>query len=268
MKKITAFILAAVMLFSLAACGKTETSYGVKNIQTLVKQEYSIAFRNDDNLYYYVTGALQVLAANGTIDELAIKWLGSKTAVSFNADSTALDNLPAPEARTLLVGVDIDSFPFVYIDTATGSYWGFDIQLAQAVCDYFGWTLKALTIKKENVYDELTSGNIDVAWGGIALDEKETESGQYTQYGPYIENEICIGARQGNVMSSLKGLSMAMPSTTEALEAVQSDKKIIDKLGNVFRLSGGTTECFTYLYSGKCDIILTDSTAIMYYNCH
>lgn len=267
MKKSICLILVLIMIVPLCACGSSNT-YGIKTIQTLESQDYYIAFRNDDNTYYYVTGAIKVLAANGTVDELALKWLGNKDAVSFEKDATALDNLPTPDPRTLIIGVDVDSFPFVYIDQATGSYWGFDIQLAQAVCDYYGWTLQALTIKKENVYNELASGNVDVVWGGVAIEEKDIDSGNFTVFGPYIHNDIIIATRQNSVISSLSGKSMAMPSTTEAMEAIQAEKKIIGKLGNVFRLQGGTTECFTYLYSGSCDVILTDSTAVMYYNCH
>ena len=266
-KRLITILLLITVVFSMCACGN-EAEYGVKTIQTMESQDYYMAFRNDDMLYYYVTGAVSVLAARGTVGELSLKWLGADNAVDFNKDETALDNLPQAEPRTLLIGVDIDSFPFVYIDSATGSYWGFDIQLAQAVCDYLGWELQAMTIKKENVYDELASGNIDVAWGGIALPEKEVDQFIYTTYGPYIHNDIVIAARQGTVISNLKGKNMAMPSTTEAMEALQSDKKTLNKLGNVFRLQGGTTECFTYLYNGKCDVILTDSTAIKYYNCH
>ena len=267
MKKTVSVILILVMVLSLCACGSSG-EYGVKGIQTLESQDYYLAFRNDDMLYYYITGAISVLASRGTVGELSLKWLGSDNAINFKPDATALDNLPEAEPRTLLLGVDIDSFPFVYIDSATGSYWGFDIQLAQAVCDFLGWQLQAMTIKKENVYNELASGNIDVAWGGIALPDKEIDKFIYTVYGPYIHNDIVIAARQGAVISSLKGKNMAMPSTTEAMEALQNDKKTLSKLGNVFRLQGGTTECFTYLYSGKCDVILTDSTAIKYYNCH
>ena len=66
----------------------------------------------------------------------------------------------------------------------------------------------------------------------------------------------------------MKGKTLAMPSTTEAMNALNSDSRLASRLGNVIRLVGGTMECFNYLYSGKCDAILTDSTAILYYNCH
>ena len=59
-----------------------------------------------------------------------------------------------------------------------------------------------------------------------------------------------------------------MCSTNEAMDALMSEGKLHKRLGQITRLAGGTTECFEYLYSGRCDAVLTDSTALYYYNCH
>ena len=52
------------------------------------------------------------------------------------------------------------------------------------------------------------------------------------------------------------------------MAALETDPKLAKRLGQIIRLAGGTMECFEYLYSGKCDVVLTDSTALYYYNCH
>ena len=61
-------LLAVCLCFSLAGCGGGG-GYGVKSIQTLVEQEYYLAFRNNDPTIYYVVAAIQVIAANegGTV---------------------------------------------------------------------------------------------------------------------------------------------------------------------------------------------------------
>ncbi len=247
------------------ACGSGSTSYGVKAVQTLQEQQYSLAFRNNDPTIYYVVAAIKVLAAQGRVDELAMKWLGSRV-ITFEKDANALENLAVPKDKTFIIGVDVNSFPFVY--SSNGTLWGFDIELAIAVTDLLGWTLKEQVIEKEKVYDELASGNIDCAWGGVALNEKEIADGLYVRYGPYVENQIVIAARDSSLSVSMKGKTLAMPSTIEALDALNSDSRLAGRLGNVIRLVGGTMECFNYLYAGKCDAILTDSTAVLYYNCH
>lgn len=245
-------------------CGQS-VGYGVKSIQTLKEQEYSLAFRNNDPTIYYVVAAIKVLAAEGKVDELATKWLGGRV-INFEKDATALDNLAVPKDKTFIIGVDVNSFPFVY--SSNGTLWGFDIELAIATTELLGWTLKEQVIEKEKVYDELASGNIDCAWGGIALNEREVARGDYARYGPYISNQIVVATRDGAIGSNMKGKTLAMPSTPEALDALNSDSRLASRLGNVIRLVGGTIECFNYLYAGKCDAILTDSTAILYYNCH
>ena len=82
-KRFISIMLAACMAFSLCACGSGGTTYGVKTLQTLVSQDYSIAFRNDDPVYFYVTAAIETLAGEGKVDELEAKWFGDRI-ITFN----------------------------------------------------------------------------------------------------------------------------------------------------------------------------------------
>lgn len=263
-RKLLSIVLVIACCLSLCGCGAS--TYGVKNEKVLVSQDYSLAFRENDPIIYYVVAAIKVLAAEGRVGELANKWLGSPTAVDFEKDASALDDLAVPQGRTFTIGVDINSFPMVYI--SNGTYWGFDIEMAIAVADKLGWVLREQTIEKENVYNELASGNIDCAWGGIALDPKEVSSKKYATYGPYIHNDIVIASRDGAIVGSMRGKTLAMPTTPEARDALDTIPGDVKKLKNVIRLVGGTTDCFNYLYSGSCDLILTDTCAIQYFNCH
>lgn len=259
-------LLVLCTVFLLTGCG--DGGYKVKSLVTLVEQEYSIAFRNDDGLSPYVIAAIEELNAEGKIDELSRKWFG-KEIIRFGKKENALSELPEPPEHNFLLGVDINSFPMAYMDN--GNYWGFDVELADCVCEKLGWTRQAIAIEKENVYVELYSGNIDCAWGGIVLDQSELDKGSYTQYGPYVDNDIIIVAREGSrVWNSLRlsGRNMAMCTTPEAMAALDSDPKLKKRLGQITRLAGGTIECFSYLYAGNCDAVLTDSTAMHYYNSH
>lgn len=258
--------MAAFLALSLCACGGE--SYGVKTVLTLVEQEYSLAFRNDDVTYYYVAAAIEKLNADGTVPELAYKWFG-KDITTFGNDADAIEEIGMPAPRRFCIGLDPNAFPVSY--SSSGTYWGFDIQLAMAVCEFLGWELVLQPIEKEEVYTQLYSGNIDCAWGGIALDEKDISAGKYTVYGPYLKNDIVIASRdRGGIWNTLQlgGANVAMPTTPEASAALSSNEKIAKRLKQVTRLAGGTTACFTYLYSGKCDAVLTDSTALYYYNSH
>lgn len=266
MKKFFAVLLIVAMLLCCTGCGGS--SYGVRAVQTLVEQEYSIAFRPGDTTYTYMAAMLQQLAYEGKVDELAVKWLGDRI-IEFDKDPTLMEQIGMPEPKTVIIGVDINSFPMAYV--SNGEFWGFDVELALVVCQRLGWTPIFQEIEKEDVYIELSSGNIDCAWGGIVLDDAAVEKGKYAKYGPYVENDIVIASRSNSRVWNrlmLSGKNMTMPSTPEAMAALQTDEKLPHRLGQVTRLAGGTTECFDYLYQGKCDAVLTDSTALYYYNCH
>ena len=258
-----------ILCFSilLSGCGNS-TGYGVKAVQTLVEQEYSLAFRNDDPTAYYIIGAIQALDEEGKLGELSVKWFGQRI-ISYPKTDIRLESLPETEYRDFIIGIDINSFPLAY--ASNGEYWGFDVEFAIQVCEKLGWHIKMQPIEKENVYIELSSGNIDCAWGGIALSPDEVESRIYSRYGPYVKNDIVVAVRANSyAMNSmmLNGKKMVMPSTPEAMEALNSDPKLARRLGQITRLAGGTTECFSQLYAGKCDAVLTDSTALYYFNSH
>ena len=185
----------------------------------------------------------------------------------FPRDAEALNKIGMPDPRNFVVGIDLDSFPFAYKD-ANGAYWGFDIELATAACELLGWELSLQPIENENTYVELSSGNIDCAWGGIAIDQKMVDEGKYEPLGPYAENDIIIASRAGSGIASklqLRGKRMAMNINDESLAALDTVPRIKNSLGQIIRLTGGSVECFQYLYDNKCDLVLTDSTAAIYY---
>ena len=125
MKKLVCIILVFCLCASLCACGGG--GYGVKVVQTLVEQDYSLAFRNDDPIYYYVKAAIETLNAEGKVRELAYKWLGDDL-IKFDSDPNALTELGMPEPQVFVIGADINSFPMSYI--TSGPVWGCDVELA------------------------------------------------------------------------------------------------------------------------------------------
>ena len=267
MKKILCILLILALGAALCGCGGG-SAREVVVVTTLVEQDYSLAFRTGDPTAYYVAAAIEVLNAQGLVDELSVKWFGGRM-VNFGSNPSALEDLGPVEPRSFIIGVDVNSFPMAYI--TGGQYWGFDVELASAVCELLHWDLKIQPIEKEDVYVELSSGNIDCAWGGIALDPADISEGRLTQYGPYLHNDIVI-ARRGDAFIENKYMlshkALAMCSTQEAMDALNADPGVVNRLGQISRLAGGTTECFQYLYQGRCDVILTDTAAIYYFNCH
>ena len=128
-KRIAALLLALALCFSCAACSKTVGSYRV--VKTLGTEQFRIGFRDGDQAAVYVNAALKVLAADGTIHSLALKWFGTDN-TTFDSDANALDALGDIPQRTFIMGLNEERFPMSYADG--DGYSGFDVELAQAVC--------------------------------------------------------------------------------------------------------------------------------------
>lgn len=264
MKKIKRATAAALIIFlslTLCACGGGSAYGRYRVLETFGSQTYAIGFRNNDYVRYYVDAALKVLAADGTIHGIALKWFGADS-TTFAADAKALDGLEIPQ-RTLIVGLDPDAFPVSYADG--GDYAGFDVDAARAVCEKLGWEIKFQPIKAENAYVELSSGNIDCAWGGLALD---TASTKFTVLATYMTNELVLLVRtDSNIRSKgkLSGRTLAIDVDQKYMDALSSDQKLMESLGEIKRVTGGTQRCFETLDSGAADAIITYSAAAIYY---
>ena len=71
-------------------------------------------------------------------------------------------------------GFDRDYPPYSYIGD-DGSTTGFDVELAQAVCDYYGWTYEAVPINWDAKDAELNAGSCDCIWSGFTMNGREDD---------------------------------------------------------------------------------------------
>ena len=78
------------------------------------------------------------------------------------------------EDKTLIVGFDAEYPPFGYKDD-NGEYVGFDLDLAQEVCDNLGWELVKKPINWDSKDMELNSGTIDCIWNGFTINGREDD---------------------------------------------------------------------------------------------
>ena len=111
-KRIAALLL-ALTLCCCTACSKTVGSYRV--VKTLSTEQFRIGFRDGDQAAVYVNAALKVLAADGTIHSLALKWFGTDN-TTFDSDAGALDALGDIPQRTFIMGLNEERFPMSYAD--------------------------------------------------------------------------------------------------------------------------------------------------------
>ena len=102
----------------------------------------------------------------------------------LGGDNASADN----DDSTLVVGFDAEFPPYGYKDDS-GEYTGFDLELAQEVCDRNNWTLVKQPIDWDAKDAELDSGSIDCIWNGFTINGREDD---YTWTKPYINNKQVI----------------------------------------------------------------------------
>lgn len=126
------------------------------------------------------------------------------------------------ESKTLVVGFDAEYPPFGYMDD-NGEYVGFDLDVAQKVCDNLGWELVKTPINWDSKDMELNSGNIDCIWNGFTINGREDD---YTWSDAYLNNEqvMVVAADSGiEKLEDLSGKNVVVQAASAALDALNSD---------------------------------------------
>ena len=127
------------------------------------------------------------------------------------------------DSKTLTVGFDAEYPPFGYMDES-GEYVGFDLDLAQEVCDRNGWELVKTPIDWDAKDAELNSGAIDCIWNGFTMDGREDK---YTWTEPYVDNtQVFAVKKDGEIASAadLAGKIVLVQADSSALAALKDEE--------------------------------------------
>ena len=96
---------------------------------------------------------------------------GSKDS-SDSGKKSAKESKVENDDDTLIVGFDASFPPYGYKDDS-GEYVGFDLDLAQEVCDRNDWKLVKQPIDWDSKDAELNSETIDCIWNGFTMNGRE-----------------------------------------------------------------------------------------------
>ena len=198
MKKAIALLLAGAMCAGiLTACGGSSSSAPAKE-ETAAETE--------------AAGKEATAQAEAVADEAAA------------ADTAVAEAAPAAADRTeLIVGFDAEYPPYGFKDEATGDYTGFDLELAQEVCNRRGWTLKKQPIDWNSKDMEINSGAVDCLWNGMTYTGREED---YTWSNPYVDNSIVVAVSADSdiqTKADLAGKNVVAQSGSSALTALTND---------------------------------------------
>ena len=127
---------------------------------------------------------------------------GSAAAGSTAAGSTAAATDGGFDGKTFIVGFDQEFPPYGYVG-ADGEFTGFDLDLAQAVCEKEGWEFKPNPINWDAKDALLNSGQITCIWNGFTIEGREDD---YAFTDPYMENKQVVVVRKDSGITDLAGL--------------------------------------------------------------
>lgn len=187
MRKGLALFTAAMMVFSLAACGQ--------NKETTSGEE---------------PAATETEAAESETTEPAEE---AKTEDTDNGDQT-----------TFTVGFDAEFPPYGYMDE-NGEYVGFDLDLAAEVCERQGWELVKQPINWDTKDMELSSGSIDCIWNGFTMNGREEEYTWSSPY--IDNSQVFVVAADSGIATKadLSGKVVGVQADSSALAALEDEER-------------------------------------------
>ncbi len=162
-------------------------------------------------------------------------------------------------AQTFIVGFDQDFPPYGYVGD-NGEFTGFDLELAQKVCEMEGWEYKPEAIAWDSKDAQLNSGQITCIWNGFTIEGRE---GDYAFTDPYMENrQVIVVAANSPVkkLADLKDKTVVTQADSAALELLSEEGSQAD-LGKTFKALntiGEYNTAFMSLQTGEYDAVACD----------
>ena len=177
-----------------------------------------------------------------------------------NTENAKSDN--GSDRTQFVVGFDAEFPPYGYMDE-DGDYTGFDLELAQEVCNRNGWELVKKPINWDSKDMELESGSIDCIWNGFTMNGREDD---YTFSDPYVDNSIVVVVAKDsdiNKLSDLAGKVVDVQADSSGLAALQGDdatdenKELTASFAELQQVADYNT-AFMNLESGAVDAVVLD----------
>jgi ABC-type amino acid transport substrate-binding protein len=124
--------------------------------------------------------------------------------------------------QELVLGLDAGFPPMGFLD-GTGEIVGFDVDVAQEVCDRLGVALVKRPINWDAKEAELNNGTIDCIWNGMSVTPGRAESMNLSE--PYMKNELIIvvgGGSDTKGLRDLRGKRVGVQSGSTAQEVLEA----------------------------------------------
>lgn len=169
-----------------------------------------------------------------------------------------------PESLSeFVVGLDQAYPPYGFIGD-DGQITGFDIELAQEVCNRNGWEMKAEPIDWDAKDTLLNSGTITCIWNGFTKEGREDD---YTFSEPYMLNGQVVVVKADSGITSfddLAGKTVVTQTDSAAEDVLNGDKADLTATFASLDTIGDYNTAFMQLESGAVDAVACDLSIAEY----
>lgn len=170
----------------------------------------------------------------------------------------------AEDDNKFVLGLD-DSFPPMGYKDDNGDIVGFDIDLAEKVCEKLGYELVLQPINWDSKDVELSSGGVDCLWNGFSINEKRKETMNLSI--PYMKNTqavVVLADSDINTLSDLSGKIVGVQAGSTAMDAIDSKPEVKKTFGELIELDDNMM-AIQELKAGTLDAVVADEILINYY---
>ena len=160
------------------------------------------------------------------------------------------------EGDTFTVGFDQDFPPMGFVGD-DGEYTGFDLELAQEVCNRMGWEYVPQPIAWDSKDATLNSGEIDCIWNGFTINGREDD---YTWTDAYLNNKQVFVVRADSGIETeadLAGKVVDVQTDSSAQVALEDNPELTGTFANLEVIPDYNTG-FMNLESGAVDAVAMD----------
>ena len=164
------------------------------------------------------------------------------------------------EGTVFKMGIDPEYPPFTYLGD-DGEYTGYDVTLAQGVCDILGWELEVVPINWDTKLIQLDANEVDCIWSGLTIDVISPE--EYSLSTAYVDSTQVVVTKADSgieTLADLEGKIVGVQLGTSADQLISEDGDQAE-LGATFADIVRTESynvAFTELSAGSVDAIAID----------
>jgi len=168
--------------------------------EEFANEDYAIAIaKGNSSLTSSINDALNTLKANGTLDAILNNYIGENIG---QTPYTSPENVNRSNG-TLVMATNAYFQPYEYYEN--GTIIGIDVDVATAICDTLGMTLKVEDMEFDSIITAVSSGKADVGIAGMTVTPERQKNIDFSD--SYTTSQQVIVVRNNDAVSGGTSLS-------------------------------------------------------------